>query len=136
MTALAKPEWEARIPHRFSCSNHGATVELEGDHQKFFSKGLESGTTQLSIPMDLVSVDLKVNLDESSSSDIVIFDEWSTTARRSLRGVKAVRTLTPKHEGSFTMLVVRVSDKKGHSPTYSARELSNHVFNDKLNMVS
>ncbi len=139
IAALAKPDREARIPHRFSCivNNHGPTLVLEGDHHNFFSKGLQSGVTKLSIPTDLVSVgDFKVNLDEPLSSEIVISNhEEHTTARRRLR---EGRTSVPKDEykGSFTMLVVRVSDKSGHSPTYSAEELSNHVFNDELNMVS
>lgn len=45
------------------------------------------------------------------------------------------QSLGRKSKGLHKVLVVRVSDRWGHSPTYSAQQIAKHVFSGDLTMV-
>ena len=135
LASLSTSGTETETPKpRFSCSspNHGPTVLLEGDHQSFFGDRLKSGVTSLNIPTDLISEKLIVDLDNKQTISQLRF-------QRSLRGgykIDTERSLMANYDGFFRTLVVRVSDNRGHTPTYPAYQISNHVFGRGLTMVS
>ncbi len=128
---------------------HGPTVALKDDHNDFFSSEVISGVTTLKIPTQLVSDSLKVDLDDPlAAKKITILDNEHKT---SLRGTKRSlslfgerlgtmnsqqESLKDDYDGTFRMLVIRVSDKEGHSPTHSSKEISEHVFTGDITMVS
>ena len=105
---------------------------LEGDHGSFFGDRLQSGVTSLNIPTDLISEKLVVDLNDKQTASHLRF-------QRSLRGGKKIdteRNLMANYDGFFRTLVVRVSDDQGHTPTFPAYQISNHVFGNGLTMVS
>ena len=136
--SFVEPGKNDEVAHRLLCGaeNHGATLLLEGDHKSFFKNRLESGQTSLSIPTQLVSENMAVDLDDPSASKLITIS--SVFVKRGLRGGwPSRRSLLAKYSGIFKTLVVRVSDSRGHSPIYNATEISKHVFGDDLtNMAS
>lgn len=77
---------------------------------------------------------MTVNLDDPLARQIVKTN--NRKRERSLRGAKGSnRSLQDDYFGNFKVLVVRVSDQS-HSPTFEAEEISDHVFNNRLTMVS
>ena len=127
---IAQPAFEnVEIPKRLSCSteNHGPTLLLTGDYEDFFDQQIDSGAISLSIPTQLISAELVVDLDDPLAYELISISEKSHHEGRSLIN---------KHDGYFKTLIVRVSDKYGHSPTYSAAELAEQVFTNKTSMVS
>ncbi len=125
----------------FSCSseNFGPTVLLDG-YDAFFTdreKKIIPGVTSLKIPTYLVSSNLTVDLNDPLTAGAISVSNRSETHHqgRALRG----RTMTVennKNTGSYSILVVRVSDTHGNSPTYSARKISNDIFNGHVSLVS
>ncbi len=108
---------------------------LVGDHENFFDHNFISGTTSLEIPTMLISAELEVDLDDPLAFELISISNG--TSKRGLRqGQAPERSLITDFHGFFKTLVVRVSDKSGHSPTYTASELSDHIFTGDLTMVS
>ncbi len=142
-SALQSRHVEEQRPRNLACvaDNYGPTVFLVGNQDAFFSDRFTSGVTSLNIPTKLVSAHLQVDLDTPLSEMIVVShgDGGGEEFAGSLRGANdnnhALRT-NSKFEGTFEVLVVRVSDKSGNSPTHSAEELSKHIFTDDITMVS
>lgn len=121
------------IPNRLSCSNngHGPTVILEGNSGTFFREGYHSGFTTLDIPSHLISANLTVDLDDQMVSELV-------TIVSDTRFEQRIFYRSPfelDFEGFFRTLVVRVSDRYGNRPSYSAIEMSDQVFDHYLSMV-
>ena len=109
---------------------------LIGDYIRFFDHKFSSGVTSLRIPTGLVSANLEVDLDIPLSSKLIPFSNAAGNEiglrRRQMSQRKASRA---DYHGFFKVLVVRVSDRSGHSPSYNASEISNHVFSDDMSMV-
>jgi len=127
---IAQPTFEnIEIPKRLTCGteNHGPTLLLVGDYKDFFDQPrIYSGAISLSIPTQLISAELVVDLADPLSYELISISEKSHHEGRSL---------IDKHDGYFKTLIVRISDKYGHSPTYSAAELSKQVFTNKSSMT-
>ena len=108
---------------------------LVGDHENFFDHNFISGTTSLEIPTMLISAELEVDLDDPLAFELISISNGAS--KRNLRQGQAIeRSLIADYHGFFKTLVVRVGDKRGHSPTYTASELSDHIFIGDLTMVS
>ncbi len=100
----------------------------------------------MDIPTRLVSTSLQVDLDHPLSEMIIVShgDGDKVGSRRAGDVVESLsaanntntHSLHTEYEGRFEVLVVRVSDSNGHSPTYSSKELSKHIFTDDLTMVN
>ncbi len=124
-----------------SADNFGPTLLLKGNYDAFFDDNVVSGSISMIIPVKLISPDLIVDLDNPSATQIITStrsqgsNESRTLALRGSNGV-ASPLHTKNKTGFHKVLVVRVTDKEGHTPTYSAREIANHVFHNKVSMVS
>lgn len=128
---------DASEPESLTCGteNHGPTVMLVGDHENFFDHNFISGTTSLEIPTMLISAELEVDLDDPLAFELISISNGAS--KRNLRQGQAIeRSLVADYHGFFKTLVVRVGDKRGHSPTYTASELSDHIFMGDLTMAS
>lgn len=137
--SITEPGFESiKSPHNVICSaeNHRPALMLIGDYIRFFDHKFSSGVTSLRIPTELVSANLEVNLDDPLSSKFISFSDVAGN-KRGLRQRQTPRrtSLRADYHGFFKVLVVRVSDKSGHSPSYNASEISNHVFSDDMSMV-
>ncbi len=129
-------EHSEELHDRLSCAAdfHGPTVFLEGNSDEFFSNKLVSGVTSLTIPTHLISAHLQVDLDDPEALELITVSHGYQ--KRGLRGLVEKEPYRIEFEGTFGILVVRVTDNRNHSPTYSAEEISRHVFSDDLTMVS
>ena len=136
---VVKPNFdEDQIQQRFTCGseNHGPTVLLLGNYNSFLEKQtFTSGVTSLTIPTELVSEKMEVNLDDPSASEIITTSNKNDIKRGLRLEPTPQRSLISDYHGFFKTLVVRVSDSRGHSPTFSAAEISKHVFFGDLTMV-
>ncbi len=139
---IAKPNFDdSQIPHRLTCGseNHGPTVVLLGDYDSFFGQRFTSGVTSLTIPTSFVSAKLEVDLDDPLALQLISTSNSGINNCGNKRGLRQApapqRSLIADYHGFFKTLVVRVSDNSGRSPTFSAAEISNHIFSDNLTMV-
>jgi len=137
---VVKPNFdEDQIQQRFTCGseNHGPTVLLLGNYNSFLEKQtFTSGVTSLTIPTELVSEKMEVDLDDPSASEIITTSNKNDIKRGLRLEPTPQRSLISDYHGFFKTLVVRVSDSRGHSPTFSAAEISKHVFFGDLTMAS
>ncbi len=131
------PGEKSEIQDRLSCAAdfHGPTVFLKGNSDEFFSNKLVSGVTSLTIPTHLVSAYLQVDLDDPRASELIKVSHGYH--KRGLRGLAGEKDpYRVEFEGTFGVLVVRVSNKRNHTTTHTAEEISRHIFSDDLTMVS
>ncbi len=130
---------------RFSCSseNFGPTVLLDGDYDAFFTgeKQIIPGETSLIIPTNIVSSELSVDLNDPLTAEAITVLNSRRTQGRALRGTmmtddSSIANNSSKKRGSYSVLVVRVSDSHGNSPTYNAKQISDSIFNGYVSLVS
>jgi len=146
---LAVPDIEGRprIRH-LSCSadNFGPTVFLDGDYNTFFNGDeVVSGVTSMRIPTNLISASLSVDLDDRLATEaIAVSNTHGEIGARRRTALRQRNTYLEKKEpvwkrknrGSYSVLVVRVSDIHGNSPTNSAKAISNSIFNGYMSLAT
>ena len=133
---------------------------LHGNINRFFSSSPEdfTGIALLTIPTSIVSEHLSIDLDDPVASALIeisySYDHDKSRRRGLIRGfhshghtennetitdkrkkISSSRSLRADYSGVFKTLVVRVSDNRGHEPTYSANQLYRHIFTSEFNMV-
>ena len=135
--SVAQPGAEIdETPNHLMCSaqKHGPSLMLTGDYMSFFRHHkIVAGTTSLKIPTKHISAKMEVNLNNPVATELIIFSTTATTNEGLAQTPR--RSLIEDYHGFFKTLVVRVSDTWGNSPTFNAKEISNHVFSDDLTMV-
>jgi len=110
------------VPDEIGCSSadYSRRVVINGDLDAFLgSGGYAFGSTMLSIPESLI-VDEAVDLSADGAAGSIVV---SSQDSRSNRGVE-------HRTGTWKVLVVRVIDASGVSPTPTAAELSTAVFSE------
>lgn len=90
----------------------------------------------MNIPSRLISANFTVDLDNQMFSDLVTIVPDTRFEKRHFNGSQlSKKSFESDFEGTFRTLVVRVSDIKGNTPSYSATEMSDQVFDNYLSMV-
>ncbi len=102
-------------------------LDLSGDVNSFVSSAgyqLKYGQTQLSIPLDLLngSTTLDLDVDYGKRKRIQVSESKSTSGLE-------------HRTGTYKIIVLRMSDTAGNSPTASTYKMGQDVFSDAYNLV-
>jgi len=142
LTAGLYPKYStACYVHRARTSkdkNDGKALVVTKFYEKFTElKPFQSGTTQISV----LSSDIKTKTSHRESSRASLYGVSGMNAESGMivSNVKRIDSASSfPREGDFTLAVIRVRDNYGHSPDYTAAQISDNIFgtgSDTLNMV-
>jgi len=127
MLASLPERGQPPIPHQTACKKeqNESYLVLDGDISAFFSKSpyyLKLGQTQLSIPTSLID-GMHLDLNDPQASESILISQKKSRRR-------------DRRTGIWKVLVVRIIDSTGDSPTKNKWALGTDIFYDALNLVS
>ncbi len=103
----------------------GQKIHLSGDVKSFVANSGNTfalGRTQLSIPLDLLDGSMTLDLDVDYGKRIKVTESKSASD-------------IDERKGTYKIIVLRISDTTGSSPTASTYKMGQDIFSDTYNLV-